>query len=82
MLECFRSLIAETAWHSQYGASGVKGAKPSFKDYLATVEGQAELRAFVQRVDDRVQQDWNKLAPAPERRCAVQFACVCLSSQW
>ena len=45
----------------QHGASGNKGAKPSFKDHLATVEGQADLHAFVQRVDARVQQDWNKL---------------------
>ena len=66
----------------KYGASGVKGAEPSFKDHLATAEGQAELRAFVRRVDDRVQQDWNKL-PSHLRggaRCNSR-ACV-LSSQW
>ena len=30
---------------------------------MATAEGQAELRAFVQRIDARVQQDWDRLPP-------------------
>ena len=46
----------------RYEASGVKGAEPSFKEHMATAEGQAELRAFVQRVDARVQLDWDRLA--------------------
>ena len=45
----------------EYGASGVKNDEPSFKDHMATAEGQAELRAFVQRIDARVQQDWDRL---------------------
>ena len=61
-LHCFHSGRRDS-WPFKHGASGIKGAKPSFKDHLATVEGQAELRAFVQRVDARVQQDWNKLPP-------------------
>ena len=62
-----------------HGASGVKGAKPSFKDYLATPEGQAELRVFVQRVDARVQLDWNRLPPHLRggALCSPQ-ACVCI----
>ena len=45
----------------KYGANGVKGAEPSFTQHLATNKGQAELRAFVHRVDARVQRDWNRL---------------------
>ena len=48
---------------AKYGASGVEGDVPSFKGHMATAEGQAELGAFVQRVDARVQQDWDKLPP-------------------
>ena len=77
MLHCFDSRLRESMV-AKYGASGVEGAKPSFKDHTATAEGQAELRAFVQRVDARVQQDWNKLASAPDRRCAGA-SCISVS---
>ena len=63
---------------AKYGTSGVEGAVPSFKDHMATAEGRAELRAFVHRVDDRVQQNWDKLAP--HLRGGVlcnSHACVC-----
>ena len=63
---------------AKYGTNGVEGAKSSFKDHMATVQGQAELRAFVKRVDARVQQDWNKL-PAHLRGGAlcISHKCVC-----
>ena len=77
LLECFRSDRRDSI-PLKYGASGVKGAEPSFTEHLATEKGQAELRAFVRRVDDRVQQDWITLPPHL-RGGAVYSpqACVC-----
>ena len=60
-----------------HGAGGAKGAKPSFKDHMATVEGQAELRAFVKRVEARFQQDWNKV-PAHLRGGALCISHRCV----
>ena len=82
IVNCFHSQCRDPAWRCKYGASGVEGAVPSFKDFMATAEGQAELRTFVQRVDARVQQDWNKLPQHLRGGVLCNLHEVCLSCLW
>ena len=56
-----------------YGASGVRGERPSFDAYMATQDGQAELQAFKDRVHARLQRE----LPTQGERAHASLCCLC-----
>ena len=51
----------------KYGCGGTEAASSSYDEFIFTKNGQAELNAFTQRIDDRIQLEWRKL-PADIRQ--------------
>ena len=52
-----RSAVYETRLTEKFGANGVRGDLPSFKDYIKSKAGQRELHAWQQRIHAQVKQE-------------------------